>query len=470
MSLLESRLQTKAERRISIPPITGGTQLQLINGRLVTISDNQQNYIDKGYSINDIIYSIINLITDKIKVAPWSLYTIKDETAMKSYQAMQRKGVYMADDFRKIRDLRHKAIEPVKDPGKIGELLKWPNPDETFTDFVGNGCAYKLILGNKYMHGDLLSAGANKGIPNTIRNLPAQWIIIKANGLYPITVLQYIMNIWDGRAFDANEVLHEKMFNPNFGINGQQLYGMAPMKAALQPLNRDNSSLDASTAAFQNEGINGILHMKADAATANGNNVLENVRSLKKTMVTEWVGENNRGKMGISGYDIGWIPIGLTAKEMQQIENEKWNLRRLCSVWGVQSQLLNDPDNKTFANVEDAEKALTVRCAIPRLNETRDNLNHKFQTDWGLKGRGQIIDYDQSVFTELQQDSVATAKWLQVLMDKGFPLNRALEIMNLERVQDLLFDEPWVTQAMGQPLSEWSANPVDNALMVNDES
>lgn len=475
MSLLYELSQTKADNqrlRVAQTPFSG-TQFQLVNGRLVSIADNPKNYISKGYDINDIVYSIIKLIMDKVAVAPWGLYKIKDESAMKAYQGMQRKSLWFADDHRKIRELRHKAIEPVTGGGpvvdRMTELLKYPNDEETMSDFVANGCGYKLSVGNKYIWADTLTAGANKGLPNKIINLPAQYGQIEATDGFPISVITaYVFQLWQNRRLSPEEILHERYWNPNWDINGQQHYGVAPLKAALRLLNRDNSSLESSASRFQNDGISGILHMKGVPGQHEGENLAAEVRALKKTMINEWVGESNKGKMGISGYDMGWIPVGLTAEEMQQIENEKWNLRRLCSVWGVQSQLLNDPDNKTYANQEEAERSLTTRCAIPALTSFRDNFNRKLYKDWGLKGKGMIVDYDASVYTELQNDTKEMVEWLDKLMARGLPTNRALDLLALERIEDPLFDQPWITTAMGQPLSEWNLNDVENTL--NDES
>lgn len=465
MSLLYQLSQTKAAP-YSPGPINNLPQFQVINGRLVSITDNQESYIRNGYSVNDLIYSIITLIMDKIKVAPWAVYTVKDEGALKAYFGMQKNKDWATQDAVKARDLRHKALQIDKNPGKLGELVKYANEYETFPEFVGNGCGYKLLTGNKYIWADILESGANKGTPNSLWNLPSQWVQIKATDTFPAKVLSYFVSIWRDREFLSDEVLHEKYWNPSFDVNGQQLYGVAPLKSALKILNRDNSSLEASAAAFHNEGIKGIAYLKNQAGQVDGPVAENQVRALKKTMVQEWVGEQNRGKMGISGYEIGWLPIGLTSEEMQQIENEKWNMRRLCSVWGVSSRLLNDPDNTAEANVEEAEKSLTTRCALPALTATRDNFNRKIQQTWGGVNKGKIIDFDMTVYGEIQDDNKDTVEWMDKM--KFLSPNERRAMISLETIPDKTFDEIWVTPDMGTPLSEWNMNPVEETLV--DES
>lgn len=457
-SLLSSSLQTKRST-----PLLSSQNFQLINGRLVSITDNPVSFIQKGYDINDIVYSIIKLVMDKVMIAPWSMYKVKDENAMKAYQGMQKKTSFTAKDLITIRDLHHKALEVVKDAGKWGELLKYPNEYETGPEFIGGSIGYKLLTGNYYNWAEILDGGANKGMPNSLWALPAQFTSIIATDQFPSKVTGYAVQLWGSIPFQTNEVMHGKYWNPNWSINGQQLYGVAPLKAALKILNRDNSSLDASTAAFQNQGIQGILHMKNQIGGADPVEVYNEVKELKKKMVTEWVGEINKGKMGLSGYDMGWLPIGMSAEDMQQIENEKWNLRRFCSVWGVSSRLLNDPDNTAEANVEEAEKSLTTRAALPALTSYRDNLNRKGQKDWGMKP-GYIADFDMSVYGELQENTKEMVGWLTPLLDRGLPLNRALELLNIEKINNPYYDLPRVTLAMGQTLEDYEMNPVDQAL------
>ena len=112
---------------------------------------------------------------------------------------------------------------------------------------------------------------------------------------------------------------------------------------------------------------------------------------------------------------MGIVDAGLSPVDLGIVESEKWSLRRFCNVYGVPSQLLNDPDNKTFNNQKEGEKALTMRCALPHLNSFREHLNRKLRNDWGYKGQNIIVDYDLSVFTELQDDLQTKWQWVKEL-------------------------------------------------------
>lgn len=457
-SLLSRSLQSKAYAL----PARVTPSYQLINGRLVPYTDNLQTPITKGYNINDIVYSIVNLIMEKCRVAPWGIYEIADETAYKSLHGMQRKSNWTAKDFSQAHSLQKKALRLVNNPGKWGDLIKNPNDTETFNDYVANGIGYECLVGNNYTWANVLQAGANKGVPSELWLLPAQWINIFATDTFPTRVTNYQVSIWPGVNYQPGEVLHEKTWNPNWNTNGEQLYGLPPLKASLRRMQNNNSSVDSQTADFENNGVKGVLHMKAQPGQISGEELLPEVNSLKQTVVSEWSGVQNRGRMGISGYDMGWLPIGLTAEEMQIIESQKWSLRMLCNPFGVPSQLLND-DQKAYNNFAEAEKSLTMRACLPRLTRKRDNLTMKAQKDWGLDKR-YVIDFDMTVFSELQEDMKDMVSWLTPLLDRGLPLNRVLELLALEKIDHPYYDQPRITPQMGESLEDYQLNDIDNAL------
>lgn len=463
MSLIARSLQQKADipaRRYMDQPF------QMVNGMLVPYVDNKDNYVKKGYNLNDVVYSIIKLITDKVKVSPWGLYKIEDEAAYKQLQVLKAKKNILPQEYNKALSLQKKALVPVANSGKWGELLKYPNEHETWTDLIGNSVAYKLLTGNKYLWGEIIPSGANANFPKRIKLLPAQWVEIFARGTFPDEeITGYAISLIPDRKYKPLEVMHEKYFNPNFGLNGDQLYGMSPLKSALMRLKKNNSLTQAEASTFQNEGIKGILHMKASIGQADGDDVLAQVRKLKEAMITEWSGEHNRGRIGIGGYDMGYIPIGLNSEEMQIIESSYLDLRYFCNIYGVPSQLLNDPINKTYNTVKDSERALTSRCALPELKSTADNINRKGET-WGIK-KGQVIDFDMSCFPELMADVKETAEWISSIT--AISPNEERELVGLAALPNPEMSDPWIKMNGRQPLADFQMNDVDDALDNTDD-
>lgn len=464
MSLLSRSLQIQTKgsfpnRLYNDPPF------QLINGMLVPYADNRNNYIVKGYNINDVIYSIIKLIVDKVKVSQWGLYKIVDEAAYKQLQTLKSKNILLPQEYVKSLSLQKKALVPVANPGRWGEILKYPNAQDTWTDFIGNGVTYKLLTGNKFIWAEIIPAGANANTPLQMQLLPSQWTEIFATGNFPHEITGYAISLLPGKKYEPKEVMHEKYGNPNWTINGDQLYGMAPLRSALLRLKKNNSLTQAEASTFQNEGIKGILHMKNQVGQVDGDDVLIEVNKLKERMISEWTGEQNRGRIGLSGYEMGYIPIGLNSEEMQIVESSYLDLRYFCNIFGVPSQMLNDPINKTYNTVKDSERALTTRCALPELKATSDNLNRK-GVAWGIP-KGTVLDFDMSCYPELTEDAGSTAEWTSKLI--AISPNEQRELVGLAALPDDEMSEPWIQGSGRVPLSDFQANAVDESLNEDNE-
>ena len=391
----------------------------MVNGSIVWINDTPGDYITKGYQANDIVYSAITLITDKARVAPWSLYKVVDEPALKKY-----KGHLLRGDIKEAKDIQHKALEPLTKfntrTGKWNELLKWSNEYETFNDLVSAGISYKLITGNKFIWANLLEAGANQGLPQELYMLPSQHMTILAKYGFPVKTLGFQLNAGEIQSFPIEFILHEKFFNPEYDWQGGHLYGQSPLKAALRNLTRNNYAKQATAAKFENGGMEGVLFVNDQRI--NPEDGLTQAKEVKKVLYSkEYSGASNAGKIGVAGYPMGFISLAQTNKDLMTLDFEDMDLRRLANIWGIPSQLLNDPDNKTYSNQKDGEKALTMRCVIPQLSSTRENFNRKMQNHWGLKGENVYLDFDISFITVYERIPIGTKYWCYF---KSLPLFR----------------------------------------------
>lgn len=407
-------------------PLPIGRTFHYLHGSITSSTDNKRSYLVNGYDVNDLIYSIIKLIVEKARVAPWGAYQVKDEQSLKRYLAIINKKEISAQDFILAREYREKALVPFDKDGYLNNFLKYANEDQTFVDLFADSSVFKLLMGDRLIWGDRLSAGANAGKPSSLHILPPQDISIVVTGRWPPSIHSYKLSMFGVIDLPKEEVLHDKYFNPNYDVSGGHLLGLAPMKAALNLTDRSNSENRAALSSFQNGGPQAIIYV--DEPQFSGEQKGAQAAAIKKILTSnEYIGAENLNKIAASGYKMGVAPIGLSPVDLDIIESEKWSLRRFCNVFGgVPSQLLNDPDNKVYNNTVEGEKALTSRCALPLLTAFRDKLNQKLQTDWGYKGKNIFVDFDMNVFSELQED--LGKKWTYV---KDLPTTnrRKLEMM-----------------------------------------
>lgn len=435
-----------------------------LGGIVTWQGQNSQSFIDDGYAGNDIVYSIINLITNKAKVSPWAVYKVKDEAKYKQLKSILQ-SPHLITNWKKVEELKSQSLEPYKNDARLNEILKYPNEEDTWSDLIEAWGGFKLATGNSYIYGKLIEAGANKGKPLSLSALPAQFMSIIANvSVFPAVRQAY--RLYYGVTYDFNkeEILHDRMFNPKWSATGLQLYGMSPLQAAAKNITRSNEAKTASVANFQNGGPAGILftddlRMEGDTAVAQANAL--------KASLTGFAGAKNTNKIATSGYKVGYQAIGLSNVDLDIIQQEMWDMRSLCNIYGVPSQLLNDPENKIMANSTSGEKALTVRAALPLLTTMRDNLNRKLATDWGYSGTGIVVDFDLSCYPELQDDNQTKVNWLK---DSMLPLRRRFEIMG-EPIPDYLSEEMLNTiyvngQAIGEP--DGSVDPILDPYKVKE--
>lgn len=407
------------------PTIPMNSQIAIERGIVTWQGADQRSFVDDGYVANDIVYSIIKLITDKAKIAPFHVYRVIDEKAAKKYKSLAaQKDI----NLKELETLHKKAYELYTGDQRLNELLKYPNEEDCWSDLVEQWCGFKLITGNSFIYGKLIEAGNNQGKPFELYALPSQFMAIIANiNVFPPTRAGYQLYYGQMWSFDTKEILHDKYFNPQWGVTGGQLYGQSPLRAAAKNLTRSNEAKTAAVASFQNGGPAGVLFMNDERFDPTSGQA--QAQALK-TAVSQKGGAANFNSIAVSGYKVDWKQIGLSPVELNIIESEKWDLKALCNIYGVPSQLLNDSDSKTYNNQREGEKALTLRCAIPLLNSLTENLNRKLHTDWGYKGTNLYVDYDLSVFGELEANKAEQTNWLNTAW--WISPKQKLEIMNIE--------------------------------------
>lgn len=441
-------------------------QMQIINGTLVSMADTGINYIKEGYNINDIVYSIIKIQKDKIKVAPWSLFEIQDESSLKQRNALLKtKGALNA---KKILELTRKALVPINESkgGKWADLLRYPNDEQTFSDFIAYGCGYKMLNGNKYIWGDKLAGGKNEGKPNSLWVMPSQYVTIYVDKgqRWPVKVNGYSLSIFPSQNFRAEEIMHEKEDTYDCDTSGNYLYGMSPIRPMLMRINQSNSLLKTNTAKVQNGGVEALIFAKYQAGQQPTESSFKAMQEIKGKLINEYTGPDNWGKIVASNIELGVEKLGLNPVELDVYRAQLSDMRFMCNIFGVPSQLLNDPENKSHNNVTEAEKALTTRCAIPQLISSRDNLNRWAHTNGGLPGNW-IIDFDISAYPELQDDMGKTAEWVTMTAPyAAYSPNEIRGFMGVETRKEPEFDQPcWHTET-GEPMNERSPNIVDETL------
>ena len=437
--------------------------IRFFGGQLVPYNNNKATFIEKGYQGNDIIYAIVNLIRETAKIAPWAPYKVIDEGSYKSYKQELTKP---EPDFKKAMYYRKKALELYESDEQLNELLKYPNPSQTFAELNGELWTYKLVTGDYFEYWEgVPSGGLNAGLPKTLSALPAHYMIIKSTTTLPVAADKYYLQLGQMVEFDTAYILHEKYPFLTWDTFGVQLYGMSPLQPASKRLQRNNESQRAGAVAAANGGMRGVAFYDDERLDPNDDRTFEQMGKEKKTFQNEMrPGTDGTGHVFWSQYRVGYQQLGFSPKDLDISTLEMSDLRQFCADYGVPSQLLNDSAAKTYNTTVEAEKALITRCVLPLLNARRDSFNRKMNRRDNV-----IIDFDLSVYDQLQPNKDAIATWVNKM-----PLTNArkLEIIGEDIPETMTDDQrnailiPTGMQALDDvilPMPEDQSNDV-NAL------
>lgn len=419
----------------------------LLVGRTLYPELNQRKFVN-DYINNSEVYAIIKRISKTVSTVPFYVYKVKDKKALNRYTSMTKNST-TTQDLAKAELIRVKAISEIAD-SPLNDLLEKPNPYQSLSEFIESVIGYKLICGNSYVWANRLESGKVQELVV----LPPQYMAIISDGtINGVEGYSFTLVGWD--FLDAKDVIHLKYFNPYFDTNGNQLYGLSPLQAAYRTVQRSNDAKDTSVGMLQNQGPKGILY--ADESNNFGQ---EEAGKLKEDFYNQYGTKTqgqilqNAGKILIAGAKLGWVNMGLSPIDLQLLESEKVTLRELCNVYGVNSALFNDPDNKTYNNMKEAKKEMLTQVVLPELVVLRDAFNRFFAVEIG---NGYYIDFDITVFPELQEDM----KELSAILSQSWWItpNEKRAAMRYDTSDDSVMDEIFIPAGY---------LPIDELTMLQD--
>jgi HK97 family phage portal protein len=397
MSILRDHLKNMQSMRTVANRLNRALFVGVGDGQPLFVPDDPNQYVKDAYQYNPDVYSVVSLIARSAAAVPWLVYEVRDKKNFARYKRMPSEAKRYSLD--RVMLTKAKALEEVGMDNDLGRLLDRPNPYQGGHEFRENLFGFKLITGNGYIHGVRQDIGRRNGQIVEMWVMPSQLTEIVASSDPEHIIRGYRLN-WYGVAealeIPQSDVLHTKYFNPNYDVAGSHLYGQSPLMAARRVVTRSNEAYTANAKMLKNMGPPGVLMFDDPNVSFNP----EQASQLEK-QYTEKTGSERAGKIMVTAAKFGYIQVGLNAVDLNIIESQKMDLRDICNVYGISSELLNDPDNKTNSNKEESRKALYYERIIPELDSFRDELNRWLVPTYGGNF---YIDYDLSAIPALQDD------------------------------------------------------------------
>lgn len=395
-----------------------------------TLPDELSTYVDDGYAGNVNIYPIIRKIVNPVMGVKWYLKDRQTEEEAQDQTMMQ--------------------------------LLKKPNPQYGQWAFIDEALVWRLITGNRYIYWIAPENGVNRGKPAELWLLPASEVEIVQGEMFN-PVKGYKLRIGNTyREIEAKYVIHGKTTNLKYGVNGEQLYGMSPLAAALKVMTATNEGYDQLQKNFENGGPDVII-TNAQETAGTQEWTKEQRDSVWESFINRFR-KKSKERFMIKNLPVEVHEIGKSPVDLNILEYLKLSLRDYCNIYNVPSALMNDNEYATqSANAREYQRQLWNNAIIPEIEMLKEDMN-RIAEIYNAAANSQVyFDYDLSDIPELQADRAEQATWI----DKahGLTLREKLTLMGISiESDDPILDLRLVPMGWGVlddlmiPLNETEAN------------
>ena len=429
--------------------------LKYIGGNYTSYDANNKTYMEKGYNMNPDVYACISQMATKTVSVPYFVKKIDDKEQYRKLKHLDlaTKGNLSLSQFIKRVKLETKAYKDEE----MAFPMERPNELQTWSDIWFLYKVYMRITGNCYFYMMAPEEGVNKGVPVQLYVLPAHLvqIIIKDKAeLLGVEnpIKEYVLI--EGTSFikfPAEQIIHFKFPNPNFDFNGEHLYGMSPLRAALRNINSQNSAIDLGIQTLQNGGAFGFIHGKTSPLSP------EQAQSLKDRLTEMQASSAPLGRIAGSSAEVGFTRISLTADELKPFMYLDWDRKTICNVLGWSDELLNNDGKARLGSSDtgEARKQVVTDNIQPDLKILEEGLNSKFLPRF--KGyENTVIEWDISELPEMQKDMKEMAETLNLLPLKPNEIRTAFKYESLD---DEGMDIVWINSGK-QRIDDYNPNDI----------
>ena len=383
---------------------------------------NATSYIEKGYNINPIVYSVISQMATKTSSVPYTIKKVESKEQKRKADRLVKATGYDLTPQQQVKQilLETKAYSedelamPISKPNPLQTWSEWLELYKTFIRITGNVYIYKLRTSP-----DSPNAGNILGLyllPSHLMN-----IVLKddANLLTLESPIDHykLISSETGIDFTEAEITHIKYPNPNFDTNGSHLYGLSPIKAILKNVESSNTALDLNIKTMNNGGAFGFVHSKGQTPLT-----ADQAKGIKDRIKESFNDKDKLSQiMGVSA-EIGFTRIGMTTDELKLFEYLNFDQKQICNALGWSDKLLNNDAGAKYDNVNQFRKQVVVDNIIPDLNL----LTEAFDTDIlpNFKGyENTCLKFEYSELPEMQQDLTEMIGWIKPAVETGL-INR----------------------------------------------
>jgi len=266
-----------------------------------------------------------------------------------------------------------------RDEHPLLSLLARPNPRQSGAAFREALVGHLLVAGNAYVEAALLD-----GAPRELHALrPDRMRVVPGADGWP-EAYDYSVGAETVRfrqdTGGVPPILHVALFHPL-----DDHYGLSPLEAAASALDLHNAAAGWNKALLDNSARpSGALVY----AGPDGQNLTEDqFERLKGELEEQFQGARNAGRPLLLDGGLDWKAMALTPKDMDFVEARNGAAREIALAFGVPPMLLGIPGDNTYANYQEANRALWRQAVLPLLNRVLQDLTHWLAPAYGAELR-----------------------------------------------------------------------------------
>lgn len=336
------------------------SMLMTLGGSPVWTDEDLARLAKEGYQNCYAVYACVKQIVDAAGGIPWNLF---------------RRPI--SKDSKKEKIEEHDLLD----------IMRRPNPQDGGASFIKNTLAFYLIAGNSYN----IRVGPEQGPPRELYCArPDRMRILPGTKIEPIQAYKYTVGA-DSDTYGRDQVLHLKAFHP---LN--DWYGLSPVRVAARQIDIHGMAAEWNARLLQHDC------RPPGAIVTEGNLDDEQHERLEEQLEEKMMGYKNIGRPPVFEAGIKWQSFAITPRDMDWINSDKLNSRKICSIYNVAPELIGDSENKTYSNYKEARKALYMETILPLMDYLRDEYNNWLTPAWGDDRL--VLEYNKDAIEAIREE------------------------------------------------------------------
>lgn len=312
-------------------------------------------------------------------------------------------------------------------PHPLAVLLRRANPAQSFSAFVSQLVAYRLLAGNAYIE-RVLAGGA----PRELYSLRPDRVSVVPGNLGVPSAYDYRVSGATKR-FDADpltgacDVLHLRNFHPL-----DDFYGLSPLQPAACSINQHNAS------GVWNQSLlaNGAKTDGAFTVQANGDGSWPVLTPEQRTQLLRAIdekmrGPSNAGETLVLDGGLKYESMSMSPRDMDWLEGRFAAARDIAMAFGYPPMLLGLPGDQTFANAKEARLSLWENTVVPLAESIADDM-----TEW----LAQVLDDDSRIVIDTDAVSALSSRreeaWARVGSASFLTINEKRTALGYEPIDN----------------------------------